>query len=83
MKIFKAVLLLSFTLIISFSVSAQDCAVLPPCTGDPWEIPSGPSQNCCTNVTVPFDGGISLLLAAGLGIGVRSAYKRKKQAVKL
>jgi len=78
MKIYKSVLFLIFTLAISISVSAQDCGTLPPCTGDPLDVPG---SNCCNNVTVPFDGGISLLLAAGLGIGVRSAYKKRKQSV--
>ena len=80
MKIYKAVLFLLLTLTISLNLSAQDCGTLPPCTGDSWE---NPGVNCCTNVTVPFDGGVSLLLAAGLGIGVRSAYKKRKQSVEL
>ena len=79
MKIYKGILFLLFTLTISFSISAQDCGTLPPCTGD--VINDNPGVNCCNNVTVPFDGGVSLLLAAGLGIGVRSAYKKRKQSV--
>lgn len=78
MKIYKSILFLLFTLAIPICASAQDCVALPPCTGDPSDIPG---SNCCNNVTVPFDGGISLLLAAGLGIGVRSAYKKRKQSV--
>jgi hypothetical protein len=59
-----------------FSITAfADCGVLPPCVGDPGEIPG---TNCCTDVTVPFDGGVSLLIAAGLGIGGISIFKKKK-----
>ncbi|ABG58126.1 hypothetical protein CHU_0843 [Cytophaga hutchinsonii ATCC 33406] len=76
MKMYKIVMFLLFTLNVSFNTFAQDCGTLPPCTGDGWEIPG---TNCCNNVTVPFDGGISLLLAAGLGIGARSVYKKRKQ----
>ncbi|MEJ7682926.1 MAG: hypothetical protein WKG06_34730 [Segetibacter sp.] len=28
---------------------------------------------------VPFDGGVSLLVAAGIGYGLKKAYDRKKQ----
>lgn len=30
---------------------------------------------------VPIDGGLSLLLAAGVGYGVKKGYKRKKERV--
>lgn len=30
------------------------------------------------DVPVPFDGGISLLLAAGIGYGVKKAYEKRK-----
>ena len=30
-------------------------------------------------VDVPFDGGLSLLVAAGIGIGAKKAYDRKKK----
>lgn len=36
--------------------------------GDPDEI-----------VNTPIDGGLSLLIAAGIGVGTRKAYKKKKQ----
>lgn len=35
--------------------------------------------DCC----VPIDGGLSLLLAAGIGLGAKKAYDRKKAAVKI
>ncbi len=56
----------------------SDCGTLPPCVGDGGEVPG---VNCCTDVTVPFDGGVGLLIAAGLVIGIRSAYKKKKLIV--
>ena len=30
-------------------------------------------------VDVPFDGGLSLLIAAGIGIGAKKAYDRNKK----
>jgi hypothetical protein len=53
---------------------AGGCGPLPPCTG----VISGeiPDVNCCDKIDVPFDGGVSLLIAAGIGIGV--IRKRKK-----
>ncbi len=81
MKLYKTVLIFTLILGLAFS-SYSDCGFLPPCVGDAGEIPGDvntPGANCCnTNVTVPFDGGISLLLAAGLGIGVRSVIRKKK-----
>jgi len=76
MKFLKIVFI--FIFVVSFSLpSFSDCGLNPPCAGDdPAEIPG---VNCCIDVTVPFDGGVSLLIAAGLGIGARSVYKRKKQ----
>ena len=33
--------------------------------------------------TCPIDGGLSLLIAAGIGIGAKKAYDKKKKAVDL
>ena len=75
MKFLKIVFI--FIFVVSFSLpSFSDCGFLPPCQP---EGPSDPGVDCCSDVTVPFDGGVSLLIAAGLGIGARSVYKRKKQ----
>src|SRR5579871_4839165 len=43
---------------------------------------SGPSSNPYggSGATAPIDGGISLLLAAGLGLGVKKAVARNKAA---
>lgn len=37
----------------------------------------------CTNPDVycPIDGGLSLLIAAGIGLGARRAYNRRKQVI--
>jgi hypothetical protein len=75
MKLHTRILTCIFLMVLSLS-AFSDCGTLPPCVGDPGEVPGG---NCCDDVTVPFDGGVSLLLAAGLGIGVRSAYKKRKK----
>lgn len=74
MKLHKIVFVFVFTLALAFN-SFSDCGLLPPCQP---EGPSNPGVDCCNDVTVPFDGGVSLLIAAGLGIGARSIYKKKK-----
>ena len=33
--------------------------------------------------TCPIDGGLSLLIAAGIGLGAKKAYNKKKKAVDL
>jgi hypothetical protein len=72
---FTTTLLISvFTVLFTLNALA-DCGTLPACVGDPGEVPG---SNCCTDVTVPFDGGVSLLIAAGLGIGGMSIFKKKK-----
>lgn len=76
MKLHKIVFVFIFTLGLAFS-SFSDCGLNPPCVGDPGE---DPGVNCCEDIQVPFDGGVSLLIAAGLGIGARSIYKKRKCA---
>jgi hypothetical protein len=42
---------------------------------------SSPSSPSSPSTKVPFDGGLSLLVATGIGIGIKKGYdKRKKQA---
>ena len=41
--------------------------------GDPGDGGCDPLDPAC-----PIDGGLSLLIAAGIGIGARKAYKAKK-----
>ncbi|WP_299251843.1 PID-CTERM protein-sorting domain-containing protein [uncultured Cytophaga sp.] len=76
MKVQKIVF--AFVLFISLlSVSFADCGTLKPCTGDDGDIPG---NNCCDDVNVPFDGGVSFLIAAGLSAGGYSIFKKKKKA---
>lgn len=57
-------------------VLADDCGVGPPCLGLPDDVPG---VTCCA-VAVPFDGGITLMLAAGgIGMGVRAMRKRRQK----
>jgi hypothetical protein len=41
------------------------------------QVPANPGPD--PDMAVPFDGGISLLIAAGIGIGAKKAYDRKKK----
>ncbi len=78
MKLHKIVFAFIFTLALSVS-AFSDCGTLPPCQPPP-DGPFNVGVDCCDEVTVPFDGGVSLLIAAGLGIGAASIYKKKKKA---
>lgn len=64
----KHILYLTFSLIIilfySFGAFAQD-------QNDPGCDPLDP--------TCPIDGGVSLLIAAGIGLGARKAYTQHKK----
>lgn len=76
MKVQKIVV--AFVLFISLlTVSFADCGTLKPCTGDDDDVPG---VSCCDDVNVPFDGGVSLLIAAGLSAGGYSFFKKKKKA---
>ena len=48
--------------------------------GCPSDCPGNPD---CPPQCVPIDGGLSLLLAAGIGIGAKKAYDRKKATQKI
>lgn len=54
-----------------FIVCLALCPSLMFAQGDP-----GPDPD----VKVPFDGGLSLLIAAGVGYGLKKAYDKKKDA---
>lgn len=45
----------------------------------------GPGDPGCDPLdpACPIDGGLSLLIAAGVGIGARKAYKMKKNTAKM
>jgi hypothetical protein len=61
--ILKTVLLFTFVLLSTMGVIAQP--------GDPGCDPLDP--------LCPIDGGLSLLIAAGIGIGAKKAYDAKKK----
>ncbi len=48
-----------------------------PCCGQPG------CADPCPPQCVPIDGGLSLLIAAGIGLGAKKAYDRKKAAAKI
>ena len=41
--------------------------------------PDCPGGNNCPPRCVPIDGGLSLLIAAGIGIGAKKAYDRRRR----
>lgn len=72
-KRFAALLIMVLLFSLPFMVTAQ-----PPQPGcDPLNCPSE-DPFCC----VPIDGGLSLLIAAGIGLGAKKAYDRKRNAQK-
>ena len=64
------ILLTGMTLLVSFAAMSQPCPPgpdgLPDCSGgDPG---------------APFDGGASIIIAAGAGIAAKKAYDKRKAA---
>ena len=51
--------------------------------GDDQPPTDGPPGCCDENPDVPLDGGLSILLAAGLGYGVKKARDLRKQNIQL
>lgn len=49
-----------------------------PPPGNPGCPPDCPGSPHCPPRCVPIDGGLSLLIAAGIGIGAKKAYDRRK-----
>jgi hypothetical protein len=64
-SVLYAVVFMMFLCLPSISFS-QEFDDLPDIPGDP-------------DVPVPFDGGISLLVAAGIGYGVKKAYEKRNK----
>ena len=73
-------LFLILTLIVSFSAVENLYAQTAAGPGGPFSDPG--CDNCCPNCPgcppqcVPIDGGLSLLIAAGIGVGI---WRRKKE----
>lgn len=69
------IIVLMLSVVTVLSVKADDCGDLPPC----HYADDVPGITCCELVEAPFDGGITLMLAAGgIGMGVRAIRKKKK-----
>lgn len=74
LKYIGMVIVLSMLVQPAFA-DVDDCGVGPPCQGYADDVPG---VTCCP-VAVPFDGGITLMLAAGgIGMGVRAVRKKKR-----
>ena len=67
-RIKKIILIVSIFMISSLVMPLNSSA-----QGDPGCDPLDPS--------CPIDGGLSLLIAAGIGIGAKKAYEKKKKEV--
>jgi hypothetical protein len=59
--------------------SGQNGPPNPP-PGNPGCPPDCPGNPNCPPRCVPIDGGLSLLIAAGIGIGAKKAYDKRKAA---
>ncbi|RYD82550.1 MAG: hypothetical protein EOP53_03430 [Sphingobacteriales bacterium] len=83
----KSIAVLSLVVLsaLPLSIYAQgpDPGCDPCCEpGAPPPTPGSPCEGViCPAQCVPIDGGLSLLIAAGIGLGARRAYKRKKQSL--
>jgi hypothetical protein len=75
MKALKIIFILVFSMMLTSTAFAEECQALPPCDEE-----GIPGEDCCPGANVPFDGGVSFLIAAGLSIGGYSIFKRKKTA---
>lgn len=65
----KIILITALLLMVGLLFVANTFAQAPP--GDPGCDPLDPA--------CPIDGGLSLLIAAGIGIGARKAYQQKNK----
>lgn len=65
MKRMCRLLIISTILLVSFNLVPQFCNAQ---VGDPGEDPDA-----------PIDGGVSLLIAAGIGYGIKKAHDKRKQ----
>lgn len=78
-KIFYNILACTLFIVVgSSSVSAQPCTGpgCPPC--EDGTVPDD-SGECVDNPAVPVDGGVSILIAAGVAYGLKRAYDKRKQ----
>lgn len=82
-KIFKSVFII-FTFLILFSTNSF--ADKP----DPWTGPivntpgsdnNNPNAHPPHGASAPFDAGLTLLIAAGIGYGVKRGYNKRKKVI--
>lgn len=71
-KLMKKLILACLILVASFATE-NAMAQLPPTAGN-----NGPT-GCFPPPCIPIDGGLSLLIAAGIGIAGKKAYDYSKQ----
>lgn len=68
-------------IVLAFVISCSVLFVHAQDPGDPFS-GGGGNPGGAPGGGVPVDGGLGLLLAAGVGYGVRKAYKYRKHKVK-
>ncbi|WP_073043816.1 PID-CTERM protein-sorting domain-containing protein [Cnuella takakiae] len=85
MRISKTWIRLPFTLALVICINLFVANSQTPQTGDQKNDHGGtnnggnPNNGVNKKVEAPFDGGLTLLLAAGAGLGLKAAYKGKKK----
>jgi hypothetical protein len=72
-KVLSVAAMVSLLYLVPLDSIAQD-------PGCPADCPGNPD---CLPECVPIDGGLSLLIAAGIGLGAKKAYDRKKTMQKI
>ncbi len=71
-NMFKPMLLALLAMLLSTGVSAEPDPGPPPVGGGGGGLPEDPDAE------VPFDGGLTILLAAGASFGAKKAIERRK-----
>ncbi len=86
-KLFATLVITAFCTLNTSSVLAQGAEGIPQDDNNQHgrlnnaeNYNNGVSQNNGTQTSTPIDGGLSLLLAAGIGYGVKKAHNRRKKA---
>lgn len=72
-----------FASLIIFVLLCVGLPLLSVAQGNPGCPADCPGNPLCLPECVPIDGGLSLLIAAGIGLGAKKAYDRKKAAAKV
>ena len=72
---------LLFTGLFLLSITVGSFAAAPP-PADPGDINPDAGAGDTSSSSVPIDGGLSLLLAAGAGYGAKRLAKKRKEKLK-